>query len=54
MWNPDKVRFWREQGTELVIDRREGYYLYDTTGKRLIDVHINGGTLQLTATAIPN
>lgn len=47
VWNPDKVRFWRDQGTELVIDRREGYYLYDTSGKRLIDVHINGGTFNL-------
>jgi acetylornithine/succinyldiaminopimelate/putrescine aminotransferase len=47
VWNPDKVRFWREQGTELVMDRREGYYVYDTSGKRLIDVHINGGTFNL-------
>jgi hypothetical protein len=47
VWNPDKVRFWREAGTELVIDRREEYFLYDTSGKRLIDLHLNGGTFNL-------
>jgi acetylornithine/succinyldiaminopimelate/putrescine aminotransferase len=47
IWNPDKVRFWREAGTELVIDRREEYFLYDTSGKRLIDLHLNGGTYNL-------
>jgi acetylornithine/succinyldiaminopimelate/putrescine aminotransferase len=47
VWNPDKVRFWEEAGANLVIDRREEYFLYDTTGKRLIDVHLNGGTYNL-------
>jgi acetylornithine/succinyldiaminopimelate/putrescine aminotransferase len=47
VWNPDKVRFWQESGTDLVIDRREEYFLYDTSGKRLIDVHLNGGTFNL-------
>lgn len=47
VWNPDKVRFWQEAGTDLVIDRREGYFLYDTSGKRLIDAHLNGGTFNL-------
>jgi len=46
-WNPDKTRFWSESGVPLVIDRREGYYLYDMTGKRLIDTHLNGGTYNL-------
>ena len=32
------------QGIDLVIDRREGYYLYDMDGRRLIDLHLNGGT----------
>ena len=31
----------------LVIDRREGYYIYDVDGKRLIDIHLNGGTYNL-------
>jgi acetylornithine/succinyldiaminopimelate/putrescine aminotransferase len=47
VWNPDKVRFWQDAGTDLVIDRREEYFLYDTSGKRLIDVHLNGGTYNL-------
>jgi acetylornithine/succinyldiaminopimelate/putrescine aminotransferase len=47
VWNPDKVRFWQAAGTPLVIDRREEYFLYDTDGRRLIDVHLNGGTYNL-------
>jgi putrescine aminotransferase len=43
-WNPDKTRFWQGVGVDLVIDRREGYYLYDMSGRRLIDLHLNGGT----------
>lgn len=43
-WNPGKVDFWRGAGIELVIDRREGYHLFDIEGRRLIDLHINGGT----------
>lgn len=34
-------------GVDLVIDRREEYYLYDMDGHRLIDVHLNGGTYNL-------
>ena len=34
-------------GIDLVIDRREGYYLYDMDGRRLIDLHLNGGTYNL-------
>ena len=43
-WNPGKTRFWLEAGIDLVIDRREGYCLYDMDGRRLIDLHINAGT----------
>ena len=43
-WNPGKVEFWAGVGVDLVIDRREGYFLYDLSGRRLIDLHINGGT----------
>jgi acetylornithine/succinyldiaminopimelate/putrescine aminotransferase len=43
-WNPDKTKFWRTLGVDLVIDRREGYCLYDMSGRRLIDLHLNGGT----------
>ncbi|MEM7171553.1 MAG: aminotransferase class III-fold pyridoxal phosphate-dependent enzyme [Pseudomonadota bacterium] len=46
-WNPHKTQFWQDAGVDLVIDRREGYYLYDLDGRRLIDVHLNGGTYNL-------
>jgi len=46
-WNPHKTRFWRDWGIDLVIGKREGYYLYDTDGRRLLDCHINGGTYSL-------
>jgi acetylornithine/succinyldiaminopimelate/putrescine aminotransferase len=43
-WNPGKTKFWRDAGIDLVIDKREGYVIYDMDGTRLIDLHINGGT----------
>ncbi len=46
-WNPGKTQFWIDSGVPLVIDRREEYFIYDLTGKRLIDVHLNGGTYNL-------
>ncbi|NJM30141.1 MAG: aspartate aminotransferase family protein [Rhizobiales bacterium] len=46
-WNPDKTRFWQQAGIDLVIDKREGYFLYDMSGRRLIDLHLNGGTYNL-------
>jgi putrescine aminotransferase len=46
-WNPDKTRFWQQMGVDLVIDRREGYFLHDMCGTRLIDMHLNGGTYNL-------
>ena len=46
-WNPDKTQFWIDAGVPLVIDRREGYFLFDMSGKRLIDLHLNGGTYNL-------
>ncbi|WP_028921262.1 aspartate aminotransferase family protein [Pseudonocardia acaciae] len=46
-WNPGKTRFWVDAGVPLVIDRREGYFIHDMSGKRLIDVHLNGGTYNL-------
>ena len=46
-WNPDKTKFWAKAGIDLVIDRREGYFIYDMDGRRLIDLHLNGGTYNL-------
>jgi putrescine aminotransferase len=46
-WNPHKTQFWQDAGVDLVIDRREGYSMYDWSGKRLINMHLNGGTYNL-------
>lgn len=46
-WNPGKAKQWHEDGIDLVIGKRQGYYFYDMDGKRLMDVHLNGGTYNL-------
>jgi acetylornithine/succinyldiaminopimelate/putrescine aminotransferase len=46
-WNPGKTDFWAQSGIDLVIDRRESYFIWDMSGVRLIDVHLNGGTYNL-------
>ena len=46
-WNPGKTAFWVANGIDLVIGRREGYLFWDMDGRRLIDVHLNGGTYNL-------
>lgn len=46
-WNPGKTQAWQEMGIDLLIDRRQGYFLHDVDGNRLIDVHLNGGTSNL-------
>jgi len=46
-WNPGKTQDWIDMGVDLVIDHREGYYLFDMDGRRLIDMHLNGGTYNL-------
>ena len=46
-WNPDKTRFWQKAGIDLVMGRREGYCIHDMDGRRLIDLHLNGGTYNL-------
>jgi len=43
-WNPHKTQFWQSLGIDLVIGRREGYYIFDMDGRRFLDCHINGGT----------
>jgi acetylornithine/succinyldiaminopimelate/putrescine aminotransferase len=44
---PHRVDVWERFGTQLVIDRREGYRLWDLDGRELIDLHLNGGTFNL-------
>ncbi|QPC42507.1 aspartate aminotransferase family protein [Kaustia mangrovi] len=46
-WNPGKTLEWQRVGVDLVIDKREGYYLHDMDGKRLINLHLNGGVYSL-------
>jgi putrescine aminotransferase len=46
-WNPGKTKFWQEAGTPLVMGERQGYIINDIDGRRLIDLHINGGTYNL-------
>ena len=46
-WNPGKTQFWQDAGVDLVIEDREGYFLFDMDGRRLIDVHLNGGTYNI-------
>ncbi|MGG1658012.1 aspartate aminotransferase family protein [Brevibacillus sp. NRS-1366] len=46
-WNPGKTKQWQKDGIDLVIGKREGYYLYDMNGKELMDLHLNGGTYNL-------
>ena len=43
-WNPGKTQAWQDFGVDIVIGRREGYFIYDMSGKRLINLHLNGGT----------
>ena len=44
---PGNNDYWAETGVDLVIDRRESYFIWDMSGVRLIDVHLNGGTYNL-------
>lgn len=46
-WNPGKTRQWQRDGISLVMGQREGYSFYDLTGKRYLDLHLNGGTFNL-------
>ena len=46
-WNSGKTKEWLDLKIDLVIGKREGYYFWDMDGKKLMDVHINGGTYSL-------
>ncbi|MDR2431711.1 MAG: aminotransferase class III-fold pyridoxal phosphate-dependent enzyme [Candidatus Margulisbacteria bacterium] len=46
-WNTGKTQEWLDLGIDLVMGRREGYYFWDLDGRKLQDVHINGGTFSL-------
>lgn len=44
---PNRVETWLYIDVPLVIDKREGYRLWDMDGHELQDFHINGGTYNL-------
>ena len=44
---PDRVKTFRQMGAVPVMARREGNYFWDMDGRKLFDVHINGGTYNL-------
>jgi acetylornithine/succinyldiaminopimelate/putrescine aminotransferase len=44
---PGRVDTFRLLGTQPVMGRREGPYFWDLDGRRLFDVHLNGGTFSL-------
>jgi len=44
---PGRVETFKMLGTLPVMGRREGHYFWDLAGRRLFDVHINGGTFNL-------
>jgi acetylornithine/succinyldiaminopimelate/putrescine aminotransferase len=46
-WNTGKTQEWLDLNINFVMGRREGYYFWDLDGKKLMDVHINGGTFSL-------
>jgi len=46
-WNPGITQAWQGLDIDLAIERRQGYFLYDMDGRRLIDVHLNNGTFNL-------
>ncbi len=42
-----KAKFFRQAGIDFVIGRREGVYVWDLEGSRLINCHCNGGVFNL-------
>lgn len=44
---PNRVETFDKIGVSFVIDRREGYRLWDMDGRELLDLHLNGGTYNL-------
>lgn len=47
VWNPHKTQDWIDTGVDIVIDKREGYCFWDMDGRRLINMHLNGGVYNL-------
>lgn len=46
-WNPSKTAEWQNQGIDLILGKREGYFFYDMNGEKYYNIHLNGGTYNL-------
>lgn len=42
-----KAKFFAQAGIDFVLGRREGVFIWDTDGQKLIDCHCNGGVFNL-------
>ena len=42
-----KAEFFSQAGIDFIIGKREGIYIWDITGKQLINCHCNGGVFNL-------
>lgn len=47
VWNPNKVELFQKTGIDMVFGQREGCTFHDIDGRRLINLHINGGVFNL-------
>lgn len=47
IWNPNKVATFQAFGIDLVFDEREGYCFQDIDGRKIINMHLNGGVFNL-------
>ena len=47
VWNPYRVDVFRHYGLEIVLGDREGYCFKDLDGRRIINMHLNGGVFNL-------
>lgn len=47
VWNPNKVEIFQKYGIDMVFGEREGYCFKDLDGRKIINMHINGGVFNL-------
>lgn len=47
IWNPNKVETFQHYGIDIVFGERDGYCFKDIDGKKIINMHINGGVFNL-------
>lgn len=47
MWNPYRVGMFRQYGLDIVFGDREGYCFKDLDGRKIINMHLNGGVFNL-------